>query len=730
MDKIKVLTDEELVARLKEQGQQTGPITASTRSVFQQKLHRCLDPSLPAPLAESEDIISESSKPSTVSSDEKVSTQPLAESPVKESIYYGIQLPPEASAEYDRVFVFTDKQEALRQLKLFPGSRFKPFCSKQDAENFSRGLSDISIKASPKPFVNQINFRLMPSNPPAVESSAFRSVKTQDLVKLRKFLEKGDLHEARKLIWSNPRYLVSSGDTPTILQEGFRYNALHVAAMKNQPKSAQLILETVENPHFMQLLYPGEPEQTRDARIQFLVDLYLNTPDKGLGETALHFACKFGHAEVVKILAAHPKIERNRRNKYEDTPADLICTRSKQPAGSELKNRIKELLQDHYYVHLWRSEDNSTPPHVAEPWSPTADVNSTITSPNKMSSPLSPVMNRTIIPGSPRESPVSIKAVAGPMSAAQAKRFRRTWLTPPCSSPQERKHIADVKRKDSDKGLERIGRNVAHTMGIAWSEYWDFLGCYADFSSEEGLEKLENYLRERSDCIQRQQMLETDLNMVSTKLNQLNLSSPDFHSCSIKDDLDANAKRSDASAQIATRNSDYWHTDDIPMIDDSDNDSDTDTFYTAVDHVDSDVESLFTPPQSPSRELKVSKYFIYGSEPSKMDLDVIRSLEEANLNENRYPHIIEWRRNVSCYKEEDAARWGTPHHIRAAIQYRITSSTDKILYSPLLEPYSPVSSDRSFSPSSASSDSENSIDNINHIRVNLYSSFQSEKHIL
>jgi len=216
-------------------------------------------------------------------------------------------------------------------------------------------------------------------------------------------------------------------------------------------------------------------------------------------------------------------------------------------------------------------------------------------------------------------------------------------------------------------------------MGIAWSEYWDFLGCYADFSSEEGLEKLENYLRERSDCIQRQQMLETDLNMVSTKLNQLNLSSPDFHSCSIKgksivnclggggggdtlilyldknireessedehgdgitgkgdvpnanhesgsddkltpvpnplsptDDLDANAKRSDASAQIATRNSDYWHTDDIPMIDDSDNDSDTDTFYTAVDHVDSDVESLFTPPQSPSRELKASKYFIYG----------------------------------------------------------------------------------------------------------------------
>ena len=68
----------------------------------------------------------------------------------------------------------------------------------------------------------------------------------------------------------------------SFFQEGFRYNALHVAAMKNQPESAQLILDTIQNPRFMELLYPGEPEQTCDARMQFLVDLYLNTPDKGV----------------------------------------------------------------------------------------------------------------------------------------------------------------------------------------------------------------------------------------------------------------------------------------------------------------------------------------------------------------------------------------------------------------------------------------------------------------
>lgn len=52
----------------------------------------------------------------------------------------------------------------------------------------------------------------------SVESSPYHSVKTQDLVKLRKLLEQGDAKLLSDLVWSNPRYLISSGDTPTILQ--------------------------------------------------------------------------------------------------------------------------------------------------------------------------------------------------------------------------------------------------------------------------------------------------------------------------------------------------------------------------------------------------------------------------------------------------------------------------------------------------------------------------------
>lgn len=48
--------------------------------------------------------------------------------------------------------------------------------------------------------------------------SQFRAPKWQDLVKLRKAIERGDLQYVHYTIWENPRYLVSLGDTPSILQ--------------------------------------------------------------------------------------------------------------------------------------------------------------------------------------------------------------------------------------------------------------------------------------------------------------------------------------------------------------------------------------------------------------------------------------------------------------------------------------------------------------------------------
>lgn len=49
--------------------------------------------------------------------------------------------------------------------------------------------------------------------------NSYKSPRMQDLTaKLRKAVEKGEETVFLELIWSNPRYLIGSGDNPTIVQ--------------------------------------------------------------------------------------------------------------------------------------------------------------------------------------------------------------------------------------------------------------------------------------------------------------------------------------------------------------------------------------------------------------------------------------------------------------------------------------------------------------------------------
>lgn len=141
------------------------------------------------------------------------------------------------------------------------------------------------------------------------KTSSFRGPTSQELVKFRKMIEQADIESARNLIWSNPRYLASSGDTPTILKESFRYNALHVCAISKNAKMAKLILETVSNPDFIKLLHGKDDDRTAKEVSEILLDLYLNTPEKGRSETPLHLASKFGAVDVVEVLKSYQNCE-------------------------------------------------------------------------------------------------------------------------------------------------------------------------------------------------------------------------------------------------------------------------------------------------------------------------------------------------------------------------------------------------------------------------------------
>ncbi|KFP16804.1 Ankyrin repeat and LEM domain-containing protein 2, partial [Egretta garzetta] len=422
-----------------------------------------------------------------------VDSQISAQTPSRDPpLFYGVcPVYDDILARNERIHVYEDKKEALQAVKMIKGSRFKAFSNREDAEKFAKGICDYfpspsksSLCLSP---VKMGSFNRDGLCSPESETAnkeranSYKSPRTQDLTaKLRKAVEKGDIATFSELIWSNPRYLIGSGDNPTVVQEGCRYNVMHVAAKENQAAVCQLLLDTLENPEFMRLMYPDDNDTMLKNRIHYIVDLYLNTPDKMGFDTPLHFACKFGNLDVVNVLTSHPAIVKNRRNKYDQTPAEVVCERSKNKSA-ELKEKLREYLKGRYYVPLLRAEDNSSAPVIGAPWSPDQTDDS-------------PQRTLPKYTGSPKDPVLSIRAFAGPMSPSKAEEFRRLWKTP----PRERAgFFHNVRKSDLERGVERVGRELAHELGFPWVEYWEFLGCFVDLSSQEGLRKLEEYLSHR-----------------------------------------------------------------------------------------------------------------------------------------------------------------------------------------------------------------------------------------
>ncbi|XP_076344928.1 ankyrin repeat and LEM domain-containing protein 2 isoform X2 [Tachypleus tridentatus] len=513
------LSDQELRIQLEKYGETVGPVTDSTRGVFECLLNRIrnkehlssngcqssldeqyshcsiecsTEENNPSRKSDSLHYIYEQNghlKNVSINAYEKLSSseETSGEDSSSPSSFYGVSLPPGTSCSDELPLVFSDKREALQTVKKYRGARFKVFSCREDAVAFSMVTSE-QLLSSPA-----TRCIFSPSSPCAesVDSdnnsgngekpSPFKAPKSQEMVKLRKAVEAGDAEYFRQCVWTNPRFLISSGDTPAIVQEGFRYNVLHVAAKSKQGTMCQLILSTIEDQKFMKLLYSDDSEDIRQQRIIFLIDLYLNTPDRGMCETPLHFACKFGCLKAAEVLATHPSCDLKRLNKYGQTAREIICDRC-LGAPTEVKKQIENLFEMRYFVPVLRSKDNSIQPVIGEPWSPdhsTDDV-----------SPLSS-------PSSPKDPVLNVKAYAGPMSPTQAELFYKKWKTPPLlrGDNMDMKVLQKIRLTDPEKGLERVGRDLAKHMKVMWSEYWLFLDSWCDLSSQEGLKKLEDHLK-------------------------------------------------------------------------------------------------------------------------------------------------------------------------------------------------------------------------------------------
>ena len=156
-------------------------------------------------------------------------------------------------------------------MKKFKGARFRGFKSRDEAESFYRSHEQETSLA----VTNSL------SASPADPVSKFKGPTPQELIKFRKIIEKGSRDEFLEMVLINPRYLIGPGDTPVILQEGFRYNALHVAVKNNRKEMCQVIIDTLESQSFWNILLNQE-SVVNNQRKQFVVDMYLNNPDKGV----------------------------------------------------------------------------------------------------------------------------------------------------------------------------------------------------------------------------------------------------------------------------------------------------------------------------------------------------------------------------------------------------------------------------------------------------------------
>lgn len=146
-------------------------------------------------------------------------------------------------------------------------------------------------------------------------------------------------------------------------------------------------------------------------------------------------------------------VDVNRVNKYRQTPCDVACSISRDPAT---KQRICDLFTGTkgqsvcmcklpswsaapavFYIPVLRAMDNSICPSLLAPC--------TFEQLEAQKSQFDK-----------KDSPILSSAMAGPMSLSQAKTFHKEWRSP--SNSLERKEVKNIKRSDPDRGMERRGR--------------------------------------------------------------------------------------------------------------------------------------------------------------------------------------------------------------------------------------------------------------------------------
>ncbi|VDD82540.1 unnamed protein product [Mesocestoides corti] len=392
----------------------------------------------------------------------------------------------------------------------------------------------------------------------------FPSIKQVDLLRLRRYIEADDLVSIEKCIADNPMWLLTSYDTPTILQLVFRFNAVHVAAKSGHAEVIKLIISYLESPEFWARIYPTADVHTANERRRHVLDLYLNSPETGSLSSPLHLASKFGHVECVRVLASHPATMLDLRDSSGSTALESACIRlastSSPTEKSQRRQAICRALDERYVAlvdRLLRPGDIETQPTILSRPLMGRQLHQLLASTSQLTCPgiaefsphlthqmktqpaplrVPPLNSPGVLPFSPRQDPLAkvrcSSTLRGTSPSADGSHTEgqldlqcygamgrlasvRAILGPLCTEEAQRAierwrkpphpFWAKLRLMDSEKGYERYGRRLAVEFATKWTENWGFLDDFADLRSQYGLRILNDYLSQfyNTDAVER-----------------------------------------------------------------------------------------------------------------------------------------------------------------------------------------------------------------------------------
>ena len=153
------------------------------------------------------------------------------------------------------------QKELIKAIDGKVGIRFKKCSTVEEAREFSElTLEELEPKYS-------IEKSLSPL--PGVGSTAT----------LLYLIRNGKVDQFVETVWTNPRFLLSPGETPEIIHPGMRRNALHLAVQYHNLELCWNLMKIIKDDQFWKLVYPLSDVRVRNRSKIRLVDLYLNMQD-------------------------------------------------------------------------------------------------------------------------------------------------------------------------------------------------------------------------------------------------------------------------------------------------------------------------------------------------------------------------------------------------------------------------------------------------------------------